>query len=97
MSKAQTRSRLDLAAVARNDVLGSGGERVGHIRELIVNSADGRIEFATLVLKQDPCDKPLTVRVPWSQFDLQVNDAHLKLDMSLAVLRSVARRGSGSP
>lgn len=85
-------SRVDLAAISQREVLDRRGKPLGRIMEVFLDMDDGRVECATLQLLSD---KPNTCRylvIPWSQFGMSSNGEHLELDISRAVLESVASR-----
>ena len=86
------RQRLDLAAITGNRVLDADQKPLGRVRELIIDGSGDRIAFATLVLDEIDCGRPLEVVVPWSQFRMTGAGDRLRLDISLDVLRSVAVR-----
>lgn len=84
--------QVNLAGIAGRRVLSTRGETLGRIDELMLDLAEGRVEYATLRLNTKQADGPLTVVIPWSQFSVSSDGQHLELDFSLTVLESVAAR-----
>ena len=82
--------RVRLFNLMQKQVIDTRGNTLGRISELVVNMSDGHIERATLRLIARQNGTGLTIEVPWSQFELAEDRQHLELDISLAVLRSVA-------
>lgn len=84
-------SRFDLIAVLDKPVVDGDGERLGDIRELVVNPDEGYIEYAKLWLFSDSSPRPEVI-VPWSQFYLSADRENLQLNISHPVLRAAATR-----
>lgn len=93
---ASANRRMDIKAVSTRSVVNSAGERLGHIIKLIVDVQDGRIEFATLALAGQSTDSGCKLNIPWSQFYLSMDGQRLQLDISPAVLKTVAARQTRS-
>lgn len=74
------------------EVFDRRGVHLGKIEQLTINVNEAYIEFATLRVDSSEKGKCLEVVIPWSQFRLTKDRRYLELDISLAVLESVAMR-----
>lgn len=87
--------RVDLAALGQRDVLDRAGRPLGRIGELHIDMNDGRVEYATLRLRDAPSPGARTLVIPWSQFGIAGDGQHLQLGISREVLETVAARHPG--
>lgn len=84
--------RYNLTRIKGVEVLDRRGVALGTIEEITLNVEEGYIECATLRIESRGKGRELEVIIPWSQFRLAENCKALELDISLAVLETVARR-----
>jgi sporulation protein YlmC with PRC-barrel domain len=84
--------RVDLAAVARREVVDRAGQPLGRIDSLYVDMDEGRLEYVALSLTSESPAGRRDVVIPWSQFGVAGDGDRLVLDISRETLESVAER-----
>lgn len=82
--------RVNLATVARRQVVDRNGRPLGRIGVLSAAMDEGRLEYVTLFLDPSPTSGRRKVVIPWSQFAVADDGKRLVLDISRNVLESVA-------
>lgn len=87
-----SKQRVDLTTLCQQGVVSSGGDKLGTVDQVVVNIPDGRIDYVIVELNgQTAAGGPRRVAIPWSQFKLSAGGETLELDISMKILRAVAR------
>ena len=89
--------RVDLAAVARRQVVDRAGQPLGRVGSLYVDMGEGRLAFVALRLSDRSNGSRRAVLIPWSQFGIAGDGERLVLDISREILESVAEKQRGRP
>ena len=85
-------SSLAVSRLLRRPVEDPGGEKLGHVDDLVVDLQAGRIEFVRLRVHDPEGQARRFVLVPWSQLSAAPGaDRPLVLPVSYRVLRSLSR------
>lgn len=95
-----SKQRVDLTMLCQQGVVSSGGEKLGNVDQVVVTVPEGRIDYVIVELNgPTAAGGPRRVAIPWSQFKLSDGGDALELDISMKILRAVARnhavRGGG--
>ncbi|MEJ8566069.1 PRC-barrel domain-containing protein [Elongatibacter sediminis] len=83
--------RADLKQLADQEVINREGAELGAVDQIMVDVADGRIEYVILTVTDEQNGSDRRVAIPWSQFRLSADRHCLELDISLRILNAVAR------
>lgn len=75
---------LNAARMIDDQVVGKNGIALGKLRDLLIDSREGRINFACIEIGDEQVERQMAC-VPWSQLRI-ASDGELRLDVSLETL-----------